>query len=128
MNVLVDTSIWINFFKGISLPELEEVLKKGGVWVTPLIISELVSGSLSLKEEKAILSIVENLSIADMSLKHWIEVGHLRKKCRLKGYTISTPDAHIAQATLDIKALLFTRDHLFSKISKIIGLDVKLFN
>lgn len=49
---------------------------------------------------------------------HWIRVGELRRRCREKGLSVSTPDAHVAQCALDVDALLLTRDGIFSDIAR----------
>ena len=127
MNVVVDTSIWIDFFKGKDIPELETALKECRVYTTPLIISELVSGTHLPSEENKLLEFLENLPLINFNIEHWIAVGRLRKKCQKNGYTVSTPDAHIAQATIDITGTLFSTDAIFPKIKKFINLNVAEF-
>lgn len=127
MNVIVDTSIWIDFFKGGLFPEVESALKEGMVYLTPLIASELISGVRTAPEEKELLDWIRTLPLVETLLSHWINVGHLRSKCQKKGVTISTPDAHIAQATLDIAGVLYTSDSIFSKIPESLKLKYKIF-
>lgn len=127
VNVLVDTSVWVDFFKGKEMSELESALKECRVWTTYIVIAELLSGAESLYDEKELLKFLESLPIVDMSMKHWINVARLRKQNQKKGFVISTPDAHIAQATLDIKGMLFSKDKIFTKTKKITGIKVKEF-
>ncbi|MBI2338853.1 MAG: hypothetical protein HYU99_00595 [Deltaproteobacteria bacterium] len=51
----------------------------------------------------------------------------MRNKCQKKGVNTSTPDAHIAQSTLDIAGILYTSDSVFSKIPESIKLKYKIF-
>ena len=122
MNVVVDTSIWIDFFKGKPLPELDEALRGGIVYLTPVIAAELISGVSSKLEETELFEFLHHLPVVDCPFLHWIAVGKLRGKCRKLGLTVSTPDAHIAQAALDIHGTLFTKDQIFAKIAQHIGL------
>lgn len=127
MNVIVDTSIWIDFFKGVLFPEVETALQEGSVYLTPLIASELISGVRTTREEKELLGWIQTLPVVETPLSHWINVGHLRNKCQKKGVNTSTPDAHIAQSTLDIAGILYASDSIFSKIPESIKLKYKIF-
>lgn len=127
MNVIVDTSIWIDFFRGGLFPKMETALKEGRVYLTPLIASELISGVRTKREEKELQDLIQTLPLVETPLSHWINVGHLRNKCRKKGLNISTPDAHIAQSTLDIAGILYASDSIFLKIPESIKLKHKIF-
>ena len=61
MNVLVDTSIWVNHFRA-SNPNLESLLDNTEVICHPLIIGELACGNL--KNRKEILSLLSALPMA----------------------------------------------------------------
>ncbi len=124
MNVVVDTSVWVDFFRGMPVPALEEALKEARVYITPVVVAELISGIKSKKEEQALLDVLTNLPLTDNSLEHWIEVGKLRQRCLKKGIALSTPDAHIAQSSYATSGLLMTKDKIFSKIARIAGIKV----
>lgn len=47
-----------------------------------------------------------------------MRVGRLRAQLFLKGISVSTPDAHVAQCALDVNADLLSEDHVFSAIAK----------
>lgn len=126
MNVIIDTSVWIDFFNGAAHPEVESALKEGRVFLTPLIASELMSGTRSSAEESKLLAWIDHLPYVDASFSHWIEVGRLRNKCRKKGISISTPDAHIAQAAVDISASLISRDRIFEKIKPFVQAPIQI--
>lgn len=128
MNVIVDTRVWIHFFRGKSYPEIETALKEGRVYLTGLIVAELLSGVSSATEEKKLTEWVESLPLAETPLSHWLNVGRLRNKCLKKGLSISTPDGHIAQATLDLGGLLLTSDRIFSKLPLSLGLKATLLD
>jgi hypothetical protein len=45
--IVVDTSVWANWFNGINTPEihrLRRALEEGDVGVTPLILTEVLQG------------------------------------------------------------------------------------
>jgi hypothetical protein len=49
-------------------------------------------------------------------------VGLLRASLREKGLSVSTPDAHVAQCTLDLEAELLTLDGVFARIARAVPL------
>lgn len=124
MNVVVDTSVWVDFFRGQALPQLEKALEEARVYVTPLIVSELISGARTKKEEKQLLNFLDNLPCVEMDFAHWVEVGRLRQKCLKKGLAISTPDTHIAHAASAVSASLMAKDKIFSMIARLAGIKV----
>lgn len=128
MNVIVDTSVWIHFFRGKFYPEIETALKEGRVYLTGLIAAELLSGVSSPSEEKKLTEWIDSLPLLETPLRHWLDVGRLRNKCLKKGLSISTPDGHIAQATLDLAGLLLTSDRIFSKLPTSLGVKVTILD
>ncbi|TMA36584.1 MAG: PIN domain nuclease, partial [Deltaproteobacteria bacterium] len=50
MSVVVDTSVWIDFFAGEPVPALEEALAQGLVVLAPIVAAELISGATREKE------------------------------------------------------------------------------
>jgi predicted nucleic acid-binding protein len=116
--VVVDTSIWIDFFAGASVPSLEAALAHGGVVLSPIVVAELVSGARLARDRAAIADLTMQLTLHDTPLDHWIRVGELRRSMKANGMTVSTPDAHVAQCALDRRALLLSRDTIFPKIAR----------
>lgn len=124
MNVVIDTSILIDYLKGAACPTLEEHLEQGHAWITPLVCAELISGARNSSDEKKLISFLEDLPVTTSDLDHWFRVGRLRNLLRKRGLSVSTPDAHIAQSALDLQATLLTRDGIFRKISPVLGMKI----
>ena len=120
--MLVDTSAWIDFFAGQTIPALEEALAAQIVILSPVVVAELVSGAINPRERRAISELVLELPIHATPREHWIATGNLRRELRAQGLSVSTPDAHIAQCALDRRALLLSRDSIFSRISDVVPL------
>ncbi|MBI1785974.1 MAG: PIN domain-containing protein [Acidobacteria bacterium] len=115
--VVVDTSVWIDFFAGRPAPELEAALQAGWVVLPPVVVAELVSGARRPGERAAIARLVAELLIHDTPPQHWIRVGELRRQLSEKGLAVSTPDAHVAQCALERSAVLLSRDVIFGRIA-----------
>lgn len=115
--VVVDTSVWIDFFAGRAVPDLEDALAQGSVVLPPLVVAELVSGARRPRDRVAIVDLVRELPLHDTPPDHWIRVGDLRRQLRGRGLAVSTPDAHVAQCALDLDAVLLSRDTVFAHIA-----------
>jgi tRNA(fMet)-specific endonuclease VapC len=117
--VVVDTSVWIEFFAGRPVPSLEEALAQGSVVLSPLIVAELVSGARRSRDRESIAGLMRELPLHETPLDHWVRVGDLRRQLSGRGLAVSTPDAHVAQCALDRDALLLSRDAVFQRIAAI---------
>ena len=123
--VVVDTSVWIDFFAGRPVPSLEDALSQGAVVLSPIVVAELVSGARKPKERAAIEDLLDELPLHPTPLDHWVHVGELRRKLATAGLAISTSDAHVAQCALDRHAVLLARDDVFRRIAPLTDLRVR---
>lgn len=115
--LVVDTSIWIDFFAGRSVPLLEEALALGSVVLSPIVLAELVSGARRWTDLEALLGLLDDLPLHETGRDHWIRVGQLRARLGAAGTAVSTPDSHVAQCALDRNAPLLSRDAVFARIA-----------
>ena len=121
--LVVDTSSWVSFFaSGARAAEIEDALGDGRVYLPPVVAAELTSGALARRELEELRSFLADLPLCHTPLEHWLAVGELRASLRRQGESISTPDAHVAQCTLDLGAVLLSEDTVFSRIAPGIGL------
>ena len=123
--LIVDTSVWVAFFRGESLIELESALQDGRVILAPIVAAELLSAPLSKAERRSLSALLEDLPLHPAPLQHWQSVGALRADLAKKGLSVSTPDAHIAACAIEAKAELWSTDTIFRKMTKVSAL--KLF-
>ena len=117
MTVLVDSSVWIDFFSGRPSPQLERALEDGAVVLPPLVLAELVSGARTARERETLNDSLGDLPLHPTTREHWVRVGELRRALASRGIAVSIPDAHIAQCALDAASLLLSRDAVFAKIA-----------
>ena len=120
--VVVDTSLWIDFFAGAEAAAVEEALALGAAIFPPIVVSELVSGATTPTQRQEIGQLLQDAPLHDTPLEHWIRVGDLRRTLARKGVSVTIPDAHVAQCALDRDAVLLTRDTVFTKIAKLVPL------
>jgi predicted nucleic acid-binding protein len=115
--VVVDSSAWIEFFRGREIPLLEEALVEGRVRVPPLVVAELVSGATTRGDALRVGDLARHLELVPTPREHWIRVGALRRRLRAAGLSVSTPDAHVAQCALDLGGILLATDAVFRRIA-----------
>lgn len=116
--LVVDTSVWSDFFAGETIQVLEDALSLGTVVLPPIVVAELLSGARREEDRKALEALIRDLPVHETPRAHWIRVGQLRQRLLGSGKPISTPDAHVAQCALDRSAPLLTRDRVFSRVAK----------
>jgi tRNA(fMet)-specific endonuclease VapC len=122
VSVVVDTSVWIDFFSGRETPTLLEGLATGAVVLPPIVVAELVSGARSAAMRAKLVDLVGDIPLHPAPLGHWLAVGDLRRRLQQDGVMISTPDAHIAQCALEIDGVLLSRDSIFEQVARLLPL------
>ena len=123
--VLIDTSIWIEFFnRDSSQPGdlLQQLLLEGRAATTGIILTELLQGAKLEKEFEAILSIVSAVPVLEATLETWVQAGRISFGLRRKGITIPTTDLVIATVAIQNECQVFSLDPHFNKIP-----NLKLF-
>jgi len=116
--IVVDTSVWIDYLSGKNHPVLDDALRHGFVLLPPVVLAELISGAHRARERAVLIDFLSDLSLCETTRDHWVRVGELRLRCREKGFSVSTPDAHVAQCALDVDATLLSRDAVFADIAR----------
>ena len=122
-NVLVDTSVWIQYFNRLdSKPgkSVEGLLRDGRVVGTGIFLTELLQGAKIGKEFNAILESMAALPFLETTQNTWIKAGRTSSTLRRKGITIPTTDIIIASFALEHDCLIFTLDPHFEKIPDIV--------
>ncbi len=112
--ILVDSSVWIDFFNGIENAEtdkLNEILGLEEVVIGDLILAEVLQGFRSDTDYKAAKNVLTSLTVHDLLGKELaIKSANNFRKLRKKGITIrKTADVIIATYCIENKIpLLFT--------------------
>ncbi len=112
--VLVDSSIWIDFFNGVENTEtdkLNEILGLEKVVMSDLILTEVLQGFRRDTDYKTAKNVLTSLTVRDLLGKELaIKSANNFRKLRKKGITIrKTADVIIATYCIENKMpLLFT--------------------
>ncbi len=119
--VLVDTSVWIAFFRHANQAvsnKLKLLLRNGRPVYTGLIATELLRGAKSKKELAALDELFNSIEYIEMKEDYFRGAGDLGRLLLHNGLTIGTVDLLIAQIAIMNNALLFTLDTHFTAIAR----------
>jgi tRNA(fMet)-specific endonuclease VapC len=125
--ILVDTSVWIDYFKGkpsLSLKKVDEILSKHEVYVPKVVIAELIQGSKSEREVSIIEDFVDAFNIIDQREDSWIKAGKLSYNLKKKGKNVHLTDCYIAVIAQENGCRILSLDVHFKEIQKGLNIDL----
>ena len=117
--VVVDSTLWIDFFRGSNEPgraALRQLIRAHQAVLTGIVLAELLQGCRTPGEVNTVLDHVSALPFLEMSFSVWRRVGELSSGLRRKGTTIPLTDLIIAALAMEHDAEVFTTDPHFQKI------------
>jgi predicted nucleic acid-binding protein len=126
--IMVDTTVWIDFFRGIESPEhraLERLIQQGGmICTTDIIQTEILQGIRSDDHYLKTRHTLQRLPcLTAKAPSTFVHAADLYRRCRKRGATIrSTIDCLIAAVCLETRTTLLHRDSDFDQLSKHCGL------
>lgn len=128
--ILVDTSVWIEFFNGtgaLAARVLENLLEgEEDLCISEFILAEVLQGFR--KDADFDLARDHLLGFPIYSLKtpsSYIKAAQIYRKCRKRGMTIrKTVDCMIAQTAIEYKLALLHNDSDFDRIAKVSPLTI----
>jgi predicted nucleic acid-binding protein len=122
--MLVDTSVWIDYFNGYPSPEAERFARAISddetIALPGIVITEILLGLRTEADAVRIQNLLDALNyIEDPIHKDYLESARIYRTCRSKGVTIrSTIDCLIAQLCLRDNLPLLSKDRDFKSISQ----------
>ena len=113
MEVLVDTSIWIDYFKsGDDSEKLDYLIDENLVVINELILTELLP-LLVLKKEQKLITLLSKVKKHPLQI-NWNELVEFQVQCLKSGSSgIGIPDLIIAQNAVQNKLLVYSIDKHF---------------
>lgn len=125
--VLIDTSIWIDYFKGRGEELLEKAdgfLTYSTVYVPKVVIAELIQGAKSEKEISVIESFIEAFNIIDQTENTWLKAGKLSFSMKRRGVNINLVDCYIAVLASEHNCKIFSLDEHFRIIKRFLKIEL----
>jgi len=119
MNVLVDTSVWIDYLRsGMLSQTLDHLIDENLIVVNELILSELIP-TLTLQRQSRFIALMHLLPLQPI-LIDWNEIRAIQTRCLKKGHNgIGIPDLIIAQNAKQNRTPLYTLDKHFRLLADI---------
>lgn len=116
--ILVDTSIWIEYFKGNkSVAAIIEEKSSHTIFIAGPIITELILGMKTKSEKDNFASSLESLPRLSVADRDWIDAGILGSFLREKGITVPLSDLIIYTLAKNNNCSLYTLDKHFEIIN-----------
>ena len=123
MRILVDTSVWIDFFRGVPSRE-REILKtcldqREYIATSGIIVQEILQGIRDDAQYRATFRFLGFFPRVDLQFSDHIEAAHLCRQLRKRGVTIRSPiDCVIAALAMRCRFLLLHKDRDFPAIAR----------
>jgi predicted nucleic acid-binding protein len=121
--IVVDTSVWIDFFRGISTPKVEQFVAlvdaDAGIAITDVILTEILQG---LRTESDVRRVERRLAFFDVlrlaELDDFRRAAALYRGARREGITIRrTLDCLIASVCIREEVALLHADADFDRLA-----------
>lgn len=125
MEVLVDTSIWIDYFRGGGNSKDLDCLIDENLIVTNEIIQAELIPYLKIKRQTKVIKLLQEINRVPLDI-HWEEIIEYQVKC-LKGGAngVGIPDLIIAQNAKQNSCKVYSLDKHFRLLNQV--LKVKLY-
>jgi predicted nucleic acid-binding protein len=125
MLILVDTSIWIDYFKsGSNSAQLDNLLADNWVVINDVILTELVP-FLLLKKQFKTIELLRNVTLLPLSI-NWPEIIAWQAACLNTGVNgVGILDLLIAQNAKQHNVAIYSLDKHFNLLNQVI--DLQLF-
>ncbi len=122
MQVLVDTSIWVDYFRsGIKSSELSVLIDENLIVTNDIILAELIP-SLRVKRQNKIIRLLNEILKFPLQID-WEEIIQFQVKCLKSGISgVGIPDLIIAQNSKQNNCKIFSLDSHFLMLQKIVGI------
>jgi predicted nucleic acid-binding protein len=121
--VLVDSSVWIEYFRGTDVREahvLHQLLEdEADLCICGPVLTEVLQGIRDDKQYAKTKSELESLLYLPLKKEQFVEAAALYRKCRKQGEIVRSPiDCVIAACAISSSVCLLQRDRDFEIIAR----------
>ena len=120
--VLVDTTVWIDFFQhpaSHNADKLEKLIRvHNQAVICGIVLQEILQGIRDIRSFTATKSRLQKLPYLDMGKEVYLAAAALYRSLRAKGITVPSTDTAIAALAILHRVPLFTGDENFSIIAE----------
>ena len=118
MSVLVDTSVWVDYFRGQGgTEEVDRLIEENLVAVNDLILAELIP-ALHLRGERRLIALLREIRRYPITTD-WEDIIRMQTACLRDGINgVGIPDLIIAQNAMQHRLELLAQDKHFRLMAK----------
>jgi predicted nucleic acid-binding protein len=124
MQVLVDSSIWIDYFRtGAASSELDTLINENIIVTNDIILAELIP-FLRMKKQDKVIALLEAVNKNRLTV-NWQEIIHFQTQClAAEANGMGIPDLIIAQNALQNDCAVYSLDKHFQQLQRIIQVNL----
>lgn len=124
MRTLVDTSVWVDYFRGTgNTTLLDRLMDENSLLVNDLILAELVP-FLKVQNYQRLIRLLTAIEQLPLQID-WAEIIEVQYRCVKNGLNgLGIPDLLIAQNAVQHQVALYTHDRHFEKMRTAVPLDL----
>lgn len=124
MQVLVDTSVWIDYFRsGTQSSDLDLLIEENLVATNDVILAELIP-FLRVKKQTKVIKLLQQIRKLSLDID-WEEIIQFQFKCLKKGTNgVGIPDLIIAQNAKANHSKIYSLDRHFIQLNQVVGVNL----
>ena len=124
MQILVDSSVWIDYFRsGNNSDKLDYFIDENILVINDLILSEIIP-FLKIKKQKIIIHLLNSINKLSLNI-NWNQIIDYQYKCLKNGINgIGIPDLIIAQNSIQNHCAIYTLDKHFKIMNNAINFEL----
>jgi hypothetical protein len=126
MSVLVDTSVWVKYFRsGNNSEKLDFLIDENLIVTNDLILAELIP-FLKVRKQKKLTNLLLNINRLSLSI-NWGQIIEYQYKCLKNGLNgVGIPDLIIAQNAKQNNCEIYSPDNHFNLMKDILTLKIQI--
>ncbi len=124
MSVLVDTSVWIEYFRdGNNFEKLDFLIDENLVVINDLILAELIP-FLKIRNQRKVIKLLNHINKLEIHIG-WDQLIEFQYKCLKKGLNgVGIPDLIIIQNAKQNHCKIYSLDNHFKLIKDIVKIKL----
>lgn len=121
---LIDTSLWVDFFRGKSEAiknRIMDMVSNNRIYYNGIIIHELLTGARSKKQTEFIIDSFSGLKYLEMDREFFVQSSRIASQLRSSGITLPMTDIMKATHAKLNNLIIFAKDKHFEAMGQRIG-------